>query len=125
MVDESKFEVKEISADTLSSVSLIQYQPNKLIYQSSSSQAGLAVFSEIYYPIGWQVTIDGSKSEMIRANYVLRALEIPAGEHTIEFNFKPNAYYIGNKVSMAFSILLLFLVIGAIGHPFIFRSPEN
>jgi uncharacterized membrane protein YfhO len=73
------------------------------------------VFSEIYYPKGWTATIDGKEATILRANYVLRALEIPAGKHTIEFRFLPKPYTIGNQVTMASSWLLLLAVAGSLG----------
>ena len=60
------------------------YAPNKLTYKARSAAGGLAVFSEVYFPWGWNITIDGKPAEMGRVNYVLRALPIPAGEHDIE-----------------------------------------
>ena len=65
------------------------YLPNKLAYKSHSARGGLAVFSEIYFPWGWNVTIDGKPVEMGRVNYVLRALQVPAGDHDIVFHFDP------------------------------------
>ena len=73
------------------------------------------MFSEIYYPKGWIATIDGKEKPILRADYVLRALEIPAGKHTIEFKFEPKPYLVGNKITMASSWILLILVIGGLG----------
>jgi uncharacterized membrane protein YfhO len=74
----------------------------------------LAVFSEIYYPKGWNVYVDGKKTNYIPANYLLRGMSVPAGEHTIEFKFEPSSYFISEKISMASSILLIILVIGGL-----------
>jgi len=91
-------------------INLDSYKPNYLKYTSNSNNDGLAVFSEIYYSDGWNAYIDGEKSEYFRANYVLRAMKIPAGNHIIEFKFEPSAYLNGEKISLASSIsLLLFL----------------
>jgi hypothetical protein len=90
------------------------YQPNYLVYRSSCRNDGLAVFSEIYYPKGWHAFIDGEPAPHFRANYVLRAMMIPKGEHTIEFKFKPASYYTGEKISFASSLLLILAVIGSI-----------
>ena len=65
------------------------YAPNHLTYKSHSAAGGLAVFSEVYFPWGWNVTIDGKPAEMGRVNYVLRALQVPAGDHEIDFKFVP------------------------------------
>lgn len=115
VIDASAFEVGVLQADSTASIKLVNYKPNQLTYESSSTTEGLAVFSEIYYPKGWVATIDGKEASILRTNYVLRALTIPAGKHTIVFEFKPAPYYIGNKVSMASSWLVLVLVLGTVG----------
>ena len=66
------------------------YAPNHLTYKSHSTNGGLAVFSEVYFPWGWKVTVDGKPVEMGRVNYVLRALQLPAGDHEIDFKFDPD-----------------------------------
>jgi len=120
-----KFEPKEIAfvdkrfeadlkgisqgVDSTSSIQLLSYEPNDLKYKSSSSGQGLGVFSEIYYAPGWVATIDGKETPIIRANYVLRALNIPAGEHSIEFKFEPKSYFMGEKIAYASSALILLL----------------
>lgn len=92
-------------------ITLSDYHPGYWKYESSNSENGLAVFSEIYYPKGFQVTIDGEPAEMLRANYILRALEVPAGQHTIEFTFAPAIYKTGTVIMQICSILsLLFFV---------------
>jgi hypothetical protein len=91
---------------------LVSYQPNELVYNYSAEGEKLAVFSEIYYPAGWKCYIDGTESEYFRANYVLRSMVVPGGEHEIRFVFKPSSYYTGNKVSLASSILLMVLIAG-------------
>jgi uncharacterized membrane protein YfhO len=73
----------------------------------------LAIFSEIYYP-GWEATIDGKEIEIVRADYILRALEIPAGNHTIEFTFEPRPYIVGNKITSISSWLVLLVLLGSI-----------
>lgn len=103
----------EVKADTGTSfIELTNYAPNKLIYHSSADIEQLAVFSEIYYPKGWMVTVDGEPASYVRANYVLRAMKIPQGEHTIEFKFHPSSYYTGEKIALAGSTLLLLLLLG-------------
>lgn len=88
----------------------LSYQPNELIYKYSSLADKLIVFSEIYYPAGWKCYIDGKESPYFRANYVLRSMIAPAGEHEIKFSFNPESYIIGNKVSLASSIILFLLI---------------
>ncbi len=89
---------------------LTHYQPNKLLYKSVSENGGYAVFSEIYFPWGWQITIDGEPAEMERVNYVLRGLNIPAGEHEIEFRFEPTSLTV--NTSIAFVSIALILIAG-------------
>ena len=101
--------------DSVANIHLTSYAPDVLEYTSSSSLAKTAVFSEIYYPYGWKAYIDGQPTEIFRANYVLRALNIPAGEHKIRFEFRPDTVYKGDKISMAFVILMLAFVAGSIG----------
>ncbi len=90
-------------------------EPNKLKYRYRSSKEQLLVFSEIYYPEGWKVSINGEQADHFRANYILRAMVVPAGEHEITFSFEPRSFYTGEKISMAFSILLVLLILAAIG----------
>jgi hypothetical protein len=103
---------------------LTNYEPNKLVYQSTTAANSLAVFSEIFYEKGWEATIDGKEAEHIRVDYLLRGLEIPAGEHTVVFEFKPKSYYNGEKVSYAGSIILLLLLGGALFME-VKRKPEK
>ena len=84
----------------------IKYKPNYLKYSSQNSNDGFAVFSENYYRQGWQAFIDGVKAEHIRVNYVLRGMEIPSGEHTIEFKFDPQVIRTGSSIALGSSILL-------------------
>lgn len=97
-----------------SSIRLTDYRPNQLTYASSSQKEALAVFSEVWYGPnkGWQAYIDGQPVDHIRANYVLRALKIPAGQHEIVFKFEPQSYKTGTLVSNVSSILLLLLLLG-------------
>ncbi len=104
-----------ISKDTLATISLTDYKPNHLTYKSQTSSEQLAVFSEIYYDKGWNAYIDGKSAPYFRANYVLRAMIVPAGNHTIEFKFEPKVYATGEKIAYASSILLVLLALGTIG----------
>ncbi|MFA9390572.1 MAG: YfhO family protein [Prolixibacteraceae bacterium] len=104
----------QMSIDSTARIALTAYAPNKMVYSSSSSNRQLAVFSEIYYPKGWTATIDGLEQPILRANYILRALLIPEGQHEIIFEFKPKSYEIGNKISFASSIILLLAIVGII-----------
>jgi len=108
-------EGKEFTKDTNSSIKLVSYEPNHLVYEATCTEQELAVFSEIYYPKGWNVSIDDEPADHFRVNYVLRAMVIPEGEHTIEFKFHPKSYFIGNKISLASSVILLLLFFAIIG----------
>lgn len=111
--------------DSTAQIKLDVYKPNYLKYSTKTSTNQVAVFSEIYYNKGWQVTIDGLKADHFRANYVLRAMNIPQGEHTIEFTFAPKAYNVGNTISIISSILLLLLLAGAFLKPLIIKNNEK
>lgn len=115
VVDVSKFPQSKTSYDpTGSTIQLTSYSPNALTYVANATQPGLAVFSEIYYADGWNAYIDGQLTPHLRANYVLRALPVPAGKHTVEFKFEPKEYQIGNIISMVASVLLLLVLIGGV-----------
>ncbi|SDE33995.1 hypothetical protein SAMN04487996_104392 [Dyadobacter soli] len=106
----------KIATDSTSKISLISYKPNELVYETNANGDGLAVFSEIYYNVRdeWQVTIDDKPADLLRANYVLRALRVPAGKHTIKFRFEPVSVVAGKKIDLVSSLLLVGLVVGAI-----------
>jgi len=114
VVDESRFTLSANTYNNSGEITLEEYRPNYLKYRFQNPENTLAVFSEIYYPKGWNATIDGEPADIIRVNYILRALEISGGSHTIEFRFEPQSYQIGNKVMMASSILLILLFAGTI-----------
>lgn len=92
--------------DSLSTISLVSYEPNRLKYKASSAKDGVVVFSEIYYP-GWQATIDGQPVDIARADYILRAMNVPAGEHTIEMWFDPQSLHVTESIAYASLALLL------------------
>ena len=71
----------------------------------------MAVFSDVYYDKGWNAYIDGEKVPHFRVNYILRALILPSGEHTVEFKFHPKSYYTGNTISLASSLLLILAML--------------
>ncbi|HUH25424.1 MAG TPA: YfhO family protein, partial [Flavobacterium sp.] len=83
---------------------------NKLVYQSNNPNDGFAVFSEVYYPKGWNILIDGKPNEMIEVNYALRGMHIPAGNHKIEFSFEPEVVKTGSTISLITSIIALFII---------------
>jgi hypothetical protein len=92
---------------------LTSYEPNLLTYKATLSSGRVAVFSEIYYRYGWQAYIDDVPADHFRADYVLRGMSLPAGDHTITFRFEPESYRTGNNVSLAGSVILLALLVVA------------
>lgn len=92
------------------SIELLSYAPDRLVYHSSSSSDATAVFSEIYYPYGWKSYIDCEPSEHFRADYVLRAMTVPAGEHEIVFEFRPDSLYKGYKVNALFKAVMYVFI---------------
>lgn len=90
------------------------YTPRRMKFESSNSQDGIAVFSDIYYPIGWTATIDGKPTTIMPADYLLRAIRVPAGKHTIEFSFDSAAFEKGKSLALAGSVLLTLLILGGL-----------
>lgn len=95
-------------------ITLQSYKPNDLVYETEAKDKGFAVFSEIYYPKGWNAYIDGTLTPHTCVDYVLRGMEIPAGKHKVEFKFEPSIYKTGNSVALVGSILLLLSVAAGI-----------
>ena len=84
-----------------------------MLYTATTSKTQLAVFSEIYYHLGWKAYIDEKETPIVKVNYVLRALVVPAGKHTIRFEFRPTSIDISKKASAVASILLWGLLVFA------------
>lgn len=124
---DSKFkdDLKELSEKipTDGTIQLVSYKANHLVYESKTSAKSLAVFSEIYYPRGWQAFIDGKEVDHIRVNYVLRGMVIPAGNHKIEFKFHPDTYFLGIRISFI-SSLIIVLLLGLLGF-FYYRNASK
>lgn len=95
--------------DSTAAIKLAQYGLDDLSFTSKNSKDGLAVFSDIYYADGWKAFVDGKETPILRADYVLRAIKIPAGNHNIEFHFHPDSFYKGRTIALISSILLLGL----------------
>ena len=99
--------VQPVSApDSTATISLVSYDNDDIKYTSQSSTNGFAVFSEIYYPAGWNAYIDGKQADYVKTDYALRGMSIPAGKHTIEFRFHPDSYYNGQTYSLIGNALL-------------------
>jgi len=103
--------VKSMPSDSTATIELVAYEPNYLKYEVNSEKGGAVVFSEIYYP-GWQSTIDGQNAPHGRANYILRAMNVPAGKHVVEFRFDPKSLHVTESIAyIALTILGLLAVI--------------
>ena len=96
-----------LGADPTAFIKMEKYHPDHIEYSYSAPRDVIAVFSEIYYDKGWNMYIDGEKKPYFRANYVLRAAQLVAGNHKVEFKFEPKSYYTGEKISLAGSVLLV------------------
>ena len=109
---EKKFEsvVQSLPSDSAATIELVAYEPNYLKYEVSSDKGGTVVFSEIYYP-GWKSTIDGQEVAHGRANYILRAMNVPAGQHVVEFRFDPTSLHVTENIAFVALGLLALLAI--------------
>lgn len=96
-------------------VALIENKPNELIYEVNAQEAGLVVFSEIYYPKGWVATVRGEESPIIRANYLLRGIQVPEGLSEVVFRFEPSAYYTTKIPVVIFQYLISLLLLAVVG----------
>ncbi len=106
--------IPSFTVDSLATIQLVDYKPNYLKYTSNNSNAGFAVFSENYYIQGWQAYLDGEKVDHIRVNYILRGMNVPAGEHTIEYKFEAQVIKTGSSIALAGSITLGILILGGL-----------
>ena len=96
-------------------VHLTAYTPKQLDYEYTSSEPGTIVFSEIYYPYGWKASIDGTPADHYRVDYLLRALNVPAGSHHITFVFDPDSVRRGDAIATVCVVLMYLLLLAAIG----------
>lgn len=108
-----------IVPDTTSKIELTEYKPNRLKYKSTAKSEQLGIFSEIYYDKGWEAYIDGKPTPHFRADWTLRAMRIPSGDHEIEFKFIPHGYNTARTVASASSALLVLFLIGSLISPYI------
>ncbi len=109
----SVIDEKQTGLDTAGTIKLVSYNPDHMVYQSGSVTPQVAVFSEIYYKEGWKMYIDDVEKPYFRADWLLRAAQVPVGNHKIEFIFHPTSYYTGEKISLAGSVLLVLALGGA------------
>ena len=121
----------QVTDSIMPTIELTEYQPNKLTYNFSGVSTGsttanyLVVFSEIWTEKGWKMTIDGQEQPLLRANYLLRAAMIPAGEHEIVMEYAPKAYKMGNTVSFVSSLIMVLGLIGALVYTFKPKKEEK
>ena len=104
----------EDSEQEVGTVELTSYEANRLSYKVKSQQGGVVVFSEIYYP-GWTCTIDGQATEIARANYVLRAIKVPAGEHEVVMTFDPQTVHITEAIAYSALAVLAVMLLAFLG----------
>ncbi|MBS1772127.1 MAG: YfhO family protein [Bacteroidetes bacterium] len=95
--------------DSSSTIKLTKYGLNDLAFESDNSKNGLAIFSDMYYPYGWKAYVDDKETPIMKANYILRAIKVPAGKHKITFVFHPDSFYTGDKIALACCLLLIGL----------------
>jgi uncharacterized membrane protein YfhO len=111
-------EITGLQPNGQGAVQITEYTPNALTYSFNSSSEQLVVFSEMWYgpDLGWEATIDGQPANLIRTNYLLRGLRVPAGQHTIRMEFRPASYFIGKSISVICSLLVVLGLLGYIGY---------
>jgi len=109
------FKPQPKDSGNISLIKLTTYEPNFLQYQANMKKDELVVFSEVYYPKGWNAYIDGKKKEHIRANYILRAMIVPEGNHLIEFRFEPQSLATGRTLASVSSIVVILIILVYLG----------
>ena len=108
-------------ADSTAKITLVKNDNDFIEYSSTSATNQYAVFSEVYYKAGWKAYIDGKEAPIVKTNYVLRGVSVPAGNHKITFEFKPDSFYGSMKTSVVCSGLMWLLLFAAIGQFFYFK----
>ncbi len=109
----SQLQGVDIVADSTAQIALTDYRANRVTYRYSATQEGVAVFSEIYYDKGWTATIDGKQAPYFRADYVLRGMVLPAGEHTVVFSFRAQDFRLISNITLVFSLLIIAAIVAA------------
>ncbi|WP_312174251.1 hypothetical protein [Chryseobacterium sp.] len=121
--DKKYFEGKTVQADPTAFINLTNYQPNELEFKSQSKTPQLAVFSEIYYPHGWKFFIDEKEVPYIKADYLLRAVHVPAGKHDIRMVFEPEVIEKGKWISLI--CFGLFILLSGVGIYVLYRKRDK
>ena len=113
MLSEEFTKVGKLKFDAQGQINMTSYSPNKITYSSNTNSDQFAVFSEVYYPEGWIAKIDGKQVDIVKTDYLLRGLKVPAGKHKIEFTFDlPKYHTAGTLATIASIIILLSLCAG-------------
>ena len=121
----SKIPIEKIQRDSTATIDLFSFQPNHLVYETSTKTPQLAIFSEVYYPKGWNAYINGKPAEYFRADYVLRAMVIPPGNNKIEFIFEPKVIQTGSTISLASSLVFILILLGGLYYSFRKKETEE
>lgn len=121
--DKKYFEGKNLQADSSATINLTKYEPNELEFKSNSKTPQLAVFSEIYYPHGWKISVDGKEVDYVKADYLLRAVHVPAGTHNIKMVFEPQVIETGKWISLI--CFALFILLSGAGIYFVSRRKDH
>jgi len=117
--------VEKIGRDSTATIDLVNHEPQHITYETATNSPQLAVFSEVYYPDGWNAYIDGKPADYYRANYVLRAMTVPEGIHKIEFKFEPTVIQTGSTVSLVSTLIFILLLLGGIYFSFKGKKTET
>ncbi|MBQ0147177.1 MAG: YfhO family protein [Flavobacteriaceae bacterium] len=102
----------KVAVDSTASIQLTSYTPTKMVYKASTNTDQIAVFSEIYYPHGWKASVDGKEVDILKANYILRALPIAKGQHEIVFTYEPQVITTGKTIMLVSNALLIIVIVG-------------
>jgi hypothetical protein len=113
-INTQKPDIKSYPFDPSASIRLTKYNNDTAEYAVNSNTAQFAVFSEIYYPGGWNAYVDGKKADYFKVDYLLRGMPVPAGNHTISFRFEPESYAISSKIAMTAGILLYIVLLAGL-----------
>jgi hypothetical protein len=108
------FKTYPVTADSTASIKMLSYDNDKIEYESNANSPQFAVFSEVYYPKGWNAYIDGKPAVYCRVNYILRGLPVSAGKHSIKFVFEPASFKKGNSIMFIASILIAIILLGGL-----------
>jgi len=122
---ENQVDGLNLSADSTAKVTLLNCTPKELNYETNSSKESVVVFSEIYYPYGWKSFIDGKPTDHFRANYVLRAMRVPAGKHQIRFVFDPDSAKKGDILATSCIGIMFLVLIGTIAFEIYRRKKDK